>query len=163
MARMVRKSWPWSFAEPQAGWGLLPSARAPETRQGSGSTTFRNSAHEATRVPGVLTRDHLPTSATSARKAERTGANGPVEPSSQGGTLPGPQQPHLLPALSAPSHASRPPAPLPQLQPPSPVPCWQHFAATWPLCGVPLRAEFESVPVASLAIVHSRVWQNIGT
>ena len=65
-------------------------------------------------------------------------------------------------------HLSMPPAPPPRFRSSSPPTgaapqCWQHFAAPWPLCGAPLRAEFESVPVASLAIVHSRVWQNIGT
>lgn len=45
LARMVRRSWPQSYVAPQAGGGLLPSARAPETHQGSGPTTVRSSAH----------------------------------------------------------------------------------------------------------------------
>lgn len=120
----------------------------------------------ATHVPGVLTRDDPPTRGPSARDAEQTGATGPMEPSSKGGAPPGPQQPQLPPALSAPEHASRTPSPLLQLQPRSLVPPHSAGNALQPPgrpAEKPLRAGFESVPAASKAIAHSRAWQKTGT
>lgn len=65
--------------QPQAGGGCCPVLGSQKPIRAPGLTAFRSpQLTETTYVPGMLIKDHLPTSATGARDAQQTGAAGPT-------------------------------------------------------------------------------------
>ena len=119
--------------QPQAGGGCCPVLGSQKPIRAPGVTAFRSSQlTEATRVPGMLIKDHLPTSGTGARDAQQTGAAGLTQSAcceelcfhQRAGTIPAPPPP--APPLTC--HCL--PLNMPPVPPPTSVascpPHWRH-------------------------------------